>query len=92
MTINPKQLRILRYPAPELRVQAAPIEHIDDLVRAVAARMIDLMHEAERVGLAAPQFGLPWRMFVTLAQGEAKPQVFINPHLQHVSVSPRGQH
>lgn len=73
-------------------MQAAPIEHIDDLVRAVAARMIDLMHEAEGVGLAAPQVGLPWRMFVTHAQDEAQPQVYINPHLQPVAGSPRVRH
>lgn len=33
-------------------------------VRAVAARMVQLMFEAEGIGLAAPQVGLPWRMFV----------------------------
>src|SRR6185369_6800693 len=32
--------------------------------RRVAARMIELMFEAEGIGLAAPQVGLPWRMFV----------------------------
>lgn len=35
-----------------------------DEVRAVAQRMIELMHEAPGIGLAANQVGLDWRLFV----------------------------
>jgi peptide deformylase len=64
MALDPQSLRIVRYPDPILRRKAAPIEAVTDEVRAVAERMIQLMHEAEGIGLAAPQVGLPWRMFV----------------------------
>jgi peptide deformylase len=61
---DPGSLAILCYPDPSLRRPAKPIEVIDDEVRRVAHRMLELMREAEGVGLAAPQVGLPWRMFV----------------------------
>ncbi|MCA9311571.1 MAG: peptide deformylase [Phycisphaerales bacterium] len=64
MSIDPDQLRIVRYPAPCLRSPAEPVGEVDDTVRAVARRMVDLMHEAEGIGLAAPQVNLPWRLFV----------------------------
>ena len=45
--------------------------------------MIVLMHEAEGVGLAAPQVGLAWRLFVARGEGEDDPdEVFINPELE----------
>lgn len=60
----PARLAIVRYPSGVLREKAAPVEAVTEEVRAVAARMIELMHEASGIGLAAPQVGLPWRMFV----------------------------
>ena len=62
--MEPEKLRIVRYPAPSLRTPAEPVGEVDDTVRAVARRMIDLMREAEGIGLAAPQVNLPWRLFV----------------------------
>jgi peptide deformylase len=64
MPVDPARLYIVNYPANILRQKAAPIGAINDEVRAVARRMIDLMYEAEGIGLAAPQVGLLWRMFV----------------------------
>jgi peptide deformylase len=70
------------YPDPALRRKAEPIAVVTDEVRAVAARMFDLMREAKGVGLAAPQVGLSWRMFVVNATGEpGDDHVFINPTL-----------
>jgi len=63
MTINPEKLRIELYPTEVLRTKAKAIE-LNDEVRAVAGRMIDLMQGARGIGLAAPQIGLTWRMFV----------------------------
>ncbi len=62
-----------------LRTVARPIDPIDDTVRAVAARMLELMHEAEGAGLAAPQVGLAWRMFVSRADDDHPERIFINP-------------
>jgi len=47
-----------------LRVKAKPIEAVDDQIRALVDRMYELMTEYEGIGLAAPQVGLPIRMFV----------------------------
>ncbi len=88
MSVDVSSMSIVQYPNPVLRRKAAEVAAINDEVRAVAARMIELMNEAEGVGLAAPQVGLSWRMFVTKPwkseQGdESHPQrVFINPRLR----------
>lgn len=88
MAVDPASLRIILFPEEVLRAKAAEVDPEDETVRAVARRMIDLMHEAEGVGLAAPQVGLGWRLFVTNAR-DADPvdRVFINPSL----VLPRGE-
>jgi len=52
---------------------------VTDEVRAVADRMLELMHEADGVGLAGPQVGLDWRLFVA-NWGEGD-RVYINPEL-----------
>lgn len=74
-------------------MKARPVEQVDDTVRAVAARMIELMHEVNGAGLAAPQVGLDWRMFVVAGhvigeedgQEDAPDQVFVNPTLTPIS-------
>lgn len=82
MTIDPARLHIIHYPDPVLSRPARPVEAVTDEICAVADRMLTLMHEAPGVGLAAPQVGLPWRMFVSNATGEADDDlVFINPEL-----------
>ncbi len=81
MGIAAATLEVLRYPAPQLRVRSEPIEKIDASVEAVAERMIELMRQANGLGLAAPQVGLAWRMFVTSGQEDAPDHVYINPTL-----------
>ncbi|MEM9881424.1 MAG: peptide deformylase [Planctomycetota bacterium] len=80
--VDPARLRIVKYPDPVLRRIAAPLPAVDDAVRAVASRMLELMREARGVGLAAPQVGLSWRMFVVNPTGEPEDdRVFVNPAL-----------
>lgn len=82
MAVNPDSLAIIHYPAPVLRETARPVGRVDDEIRSVALRMIELMHQAPGVGLAAPQVGLPWRMFVANPTGEeGDDRVYINPEL-----------
>lgn len=82
MPVDVQNLRIVFHPDPVLRERAEPVGEIDDAVRAVARRMVELMHEAQGVGLAAPQVGLPWRMFVANPTGEpGDDRVYINPAL-----------
>jgi len=79
---SPKDLTILCYPHPVLRQKAHRVAAIDQEVRQVAARMLHLMHEAPGVGLAAPQVGIPWRLFVCNPTGEAHHDlVLVNPAL-----------
>jgi peptide deformylase len=79
MTVDAAGLRILKYPHPALRAAARPVGAIDASVRAVANRMLELMHEVHGAGLAAPQVGLDWRLFVTRAQDAHPDLVYVNP-------------
>jgi peptide deformylase len=50
-------LQILEYGDPILRAKGKAIETIDDRIRELAANMIETMHAANGVGLAAQQIG-----------------------------------
>jgi peptide deformylase len=50
-------LPIMQYGDPILRAKGERIEKIDDRIRKLAANMIETMHEAHGVGLAAQQIG-----------------------------------
>lgn len=64
MPVDVPSLEIVEYPHPALRAKAKPVDRITDEVREVARRMVELMRDADGIGLAAPQVGLPWRLFV----------------------------
>jgi peptide deformylase len=64
MPIDVSRLKIVHHPAAVLRQKARPVAEVNDEVRAVALRMVELMREAGGIGLAAPQVGLDWQMFV----------------------------
>lgn len=83
MTIDVEQLEIVLYPHPTLREVAAPVDDINDEIRAIAKRMLKLMRQANGIGLAAPQVGLGIRMFVANWTGdENDDKVYINPVLR----------
>ncbi|MBK7899802.1 MAG: peptide deformylase [Azonexus sp.] len=75
-------LPILRYPDPRLKKSAAPIERIDDSVRALARDMAETMYEAPGIGLAATQVDVH-RQLVVIDVSEEKNQllVLINPRI-----------
>lgn len=82
MGIDTEKLAIVLYPHAVLRERAKAIPEVNDEVKAVASKMIELMHQAPGVGLAAPQVGLPWRLFVANPTGEpGDDRVYINPEL-----------
>jgi len=79
------QLSIIQHPHPTLRVCSKPIRRVDKQLRDFASQMLDLMYEAEGVGLAANQVNLPLRIFVANPSGErgsGEELVLINPELQ----------
>jgi peptide deformylase len=57
-------LSILEYGDPILRAKGKPIETIDDRIRELAANMIETMHAANGVGLAAQQIGEAFQLTV----------------------------
>jgi peptide deformylase len=76
------RMRIIIYPDPRLRKACKPVEQFDKDLAALAERMIELMHEAKGVGLAAPQVGVLQRLFVCNTTGEPNDnRVFVNPTL-----------
>lgn len=79
------QLSIVSYPHPTLRVRSKPIRRVDRQLKELAAQMLDLMYEAEGVGLAANQVDLPIRIFVANPsgqRGDGEELVLINPEIQ----------
>ena len=88
------ELSIIQYPHPTLRVRSKPIRRVNKELRDMAAQMLDLMYEAEGVGLAANQVNLPIRMFVANPSGErgdGEELVLLNPELQMPKGNVSGQ-
>ena len=58
------KLRIFKYGEPVLRQKAEPVAVVTDALRRLADDMVEAMHEAKGVGLAAQQIGRTERMCV----------------------------
>lgn len=75
---------ILHYPDERLRQKAAPIEAITPEILTLVEDMKETMYAAPGVGLAAPQIGVPLRLFIVDTAAEDEPsdlRVFINPEI-----------
>jgi peptide deformylase len=78
--VNPEDCRLTRYPASVLSKAAEPIANIDENIREIADKMIDIMLENKGLGLAGPQAGMPLRIFVVSLDGtKENARVYINP-------------
>jgi peptide deformylase len=78
------QRPIITLPDPKLRLVSRKIEKIDDALRRLMDDLIETMHEAPGVGLAAIQVGEPIRLLVVdVAKREEPPdpQIFVNPEI-----------
>ena len=81
-----ENLRIVRYPDPVLSQACSPLESFGPEVGRLAERMLELMHEARGVGLAAPQVGVSTRLFVCNPTGEeGEDLVYANPRFVELS-------
>jgi peptide deformylase len=86
-------LPIIEAPDPRLRVKSAPVDAVDDDLRALIADMFETMYAAPGIGLAAIQIGVPKRVLVIDLQEEEredgepirKPLVFVNPEFYEPS-------
>lgn len=75
-------LEIRTYGDPVLRKKCAPVEAIDDDLRQLAENMQETMYEADGIGLAAPQVGVPVRLFVyDVRDPDIAPGVLVNPDI-----------
>jgi peptide deformylase len=72
--------QIRQYGDPALRLTAHQVTEFDDDLRRLVDRMIDLMHDAQGVGLAATQVGVLRRLFVFETEEEGV-QAVVNPSI-----------
>jgi peptide deformylase len=72
-------LDIITYGNEILQNKAEPVKDIDAAIAKLGKDMLETL-AGQGVGLAAPQVGVPLRVFVTLVEGD-KPRVFINPEI-----------
>jgi len=81
------RLSILQYADPILRAKGKRVEKIDHRIRELAQNMIETMHDANGVGLAAPQIGESLQLTVLdVSQVEDRPSTMkvngndLDPH------------
>ena len=85
--IDIEKCRITHYPAEVLAGAAGPVEKSDDNIRRLAEKMTEIMLERKGIGLAAPQAGVPLRIFIISLDGTRENvKVYINP-----TVTPAGE-
>lgn len=67
---------------PVLREMCREVESIDDDVRALVDDLLETMYAEDGIGLAAPQIGVPLRVFVyDVRDDELDPGVLVNPRI-----------
>ena len=71
------------YGDPVLREECAGVDEVDDEVRALISDMVETVVEAEGLGLAAPQIGVPKRVIIVMEPGEEERGflALINPEI-----------
>ncbi|WP_455476037.1 peptide deformylase [Bartonella sp. B17] len=75
---------LVTLPDPVLRKLSEPIERVDSAIQKLADDMLDTMYDAEGIGLAAIQVGIPLRMLVIdISRDDTtkNPLVIINPEI-----------
>lgn len=70
------------YGDPVLREKSRPVEEFDDDVRRLVADLMETMYAADGIGLAAPQVGVPLRVFVyDVRDPDLEPGALVNPEI-----------
>jgi len=79
-------LPILTYPDPRLHTVAKPVAAVDDRIRRLVADMLETMHDANGIGLAATQVDVHERVIVIdVSEDHSSPIVIINPEITWAS-------
>lgn len=79
-------LPLIIAPDPRLKTKSAPVETIDDEIRALATNLLDTMYYERGIGLAAVQVGVLKRLLVADVswreeEGPGEQHVLINPEI-----------
>ena len=74
-------LPILEIPHPKLRKRAKKVRGFDKSMKKLAYDMVDTMHEAGGVGLAANQVGQLWRIIVLQMPEEEEARIYFDPEI-----------
>jgi peptide deformylase len=75
-------LPILCYPDPRLHTVAKPVQAVDVRIKTLVADMIETMHDANGIGLAATQVDVHERLIVIdVSEERNQPLVLINPEI-----------
>jgi len=73
-------LQILEFPDPRLRKIAEPVTVFDGKLEVLIEDMLETMHEAQGIGLAATQVNVHKRLLVIdVSENGDSPRVYINP-------------
>jgi len=79
-------MQIVKYPHPALRRIAKPVPEVNDEIRRLVDQMIQLMHDGNGIGLAAPQVAVPLRIVVMNPHRKdeepGEDMIFINPQIE----------
>ena len=73
-----------------LRKNCRPVDEVTDRIRLILDDMVDTMHDAMGVGLAAPQVGIMRRMFVAEPE-PGRLYYFVNPEITMMEGSVEGE-
>ncbi|MCS7016057.1 MAG: peptide deformylase [Gemmatales bacterium] len=78
-------MEIVHYPHPALRFPACPVRRVDENIRQLVHEMTRLLLEHHGLGLAAPQVGYPYQIFLMrpdrAQEDPGNIQVIVNPVL-----------
>ena len=78
--IDVEKCRMTHYPSEVLVGRALPVDRIDNNIRRLVDKMIDIMIGNKGVGLAAPQAGVSLRLFMISLDGSRENvKVYVNP-------------
>ena len=67
---------------PVLREMSQPVEEVDAEIRQLIEDLTETMYAADGIGLAAPQVGVPLRVFVfDIRDDDVAPGVLVNPEI-----------
>ncbi|AMO23093.1 peptide deformylase [Ramlibacter solisilvae] len=79
-------LAILQYPDPRLHTVAKPVQAVDARIQQLIGDMLETMHDAKGIGLAATQVDVHERLIVIdVSEDHNQPLVLINPRITWAS-------